>query len=135
MNKPFKIEGLDHVAILAQDPEASVKWYKEVLGLKEYRVPEWKEFPIFMLAGKTGVAIFPNRNKITGKDKIDHFAFNVDHENFVRAQKNLSSMSIHFHFSDHKYFHSIYFKDPDNNTVELTTLVVPENEFYDNLGG
>jgi len=55
----FNIEFLDHVAIRVKDISISANWYKTVLGLKRYQLPEWGEFPIFMLANKTGVALFP----------------------------------------------------------------------------
>ena len=55
----FEIERLDHVAILVSDLEASATWYEKVLGLKRYQLPEWGDYPIFMLAGKAGVALFP----------------------------------------------------------------------------
>ena len=35
-----------------------------------------------------------------------------------------------FEFQDHFYFHSIYTKDPDGHTVELTTIVISEESFY-----
>ena len=89
----FKINCLDHVAIRVKDMEASAKWYHEVLGLKIVKVPEWGDYPWFLLAGKTGIALFPanpkepevplrSRNVI-----IDHFAFNVDNDAFAKARK------------------------------------------------
>jgi len=41
-----------------------------------------------------------------------------------------NELGIAFDFQDHHYFHSIYIKDPDNNTVELTTIVVDPATFY-----
>jgi catechol 2,3-dioxygenase-like lactoylglutathione lyase family enzyme len=46
----IKIEFLDHVAIRVADIEASAKWYEKVLGLKRYQLPEWGDFPIFLLS-------------------------------------------------------------------------------------
>jgi catechol 2,3-dioxygenase-like lactoylglutathione lyase family enzyme len=37
----FNIEFLDHVAIRVKDIRASASWYKTVLGLNEYQLPEW----------------------------------------------------------------------------------------------
>lgn len=59
MASPFKIEFLDHVALRVEDLGASVRWYQEVMGLTPYRLPEWGDYPVFMLSGKTGVALFP----------------------------------------------------------------------------
>ncbi len=132
----FKIEFLDHVAIRVQDIEASADWYKRVLGLKRYKMPEWGDFPIFMLTNKSGVALFPAKIddpelEIKSKNiKIDHFAFNVTRENFKKAISRYEELGVEYNFQDHFYFHSIYTKDPDGHTVELTTIVVEEDSFY-----
>ncbi|WP_298426574.1 VOC family protein [uncultured Kordia sp.] len=132
----FKLDFLDHVAIRVEDMDASVAWYKKVLGLKRYRLPKWGDFPIFMLSGKTGIALFPaNTNdprfdKISKNVKIDHFAFQVSQEAFAKAQKHYQDLGLTYSFQDHHYFHSIYTKDLDEHVVELTTLVVNEKEFY-----
>ncbi len=127
----FEIAHLDHVALIVENLETSIDWYKNVLGLKPYKLPKWGAYPIFMLSGKSGIALFPKKKESIDKRKtIDHFAFNVTNQNFERAQKRLNRFDIKFEFKDHHYFHSIYFKDPDNHTVELTTIVVDEDSFY-----
>ena len=132
----FKIRFLDHVAIRVNDIEVSAEWYSRVLGLKKYQLEEWGPFPIFMLAGKTGIALFPANPDHPALDpksrnvKIDHFAFNVTNADFEKAQKKLQSIGIEYQFQDHHYFHSIYMNDPDGHTVELTTIVVEEDSFY-----
>jgi catechol 2,3-dioxygenase-like lactoylglutathione lyase family enzyme len=132
----FNINFLDHVAIRVKNMNTSIEWYTKVMGLKKYQLEKWGEFPVFMLSGKTGVAIFPaniNNNKLdlSSKNvKIDHFAFNVSNSDFKKAQEYFNSINEPFHFQDHHYFHSIYLKDPDNHTVELTTILVDESSFY-----
>ena len=135
MNK-IEIEFLDHVAIRVADMEASSKWYEKVLGLKRYKLPEWGDFPIFLLSGKSGIALFPADTTDTKLDptsknvKIDHFAFNVTKENFEKAKKRYTQLNLEFIIKDHHYFDSIYTKDLDGHTVELTTIKVNEREFY-----
>ena len=130
------IEFLDHVAIRVKDLNVSAEWYQKVLGLKKYQLPEWGEFPIFLLSGKSGIALFPAILTDTQLEsnsrnlKIDHFAFNVTNENFEKAKKRYTELNLEFNIKDHYYFHSIYTKDPDGHTVELTTIVVDEYEFY-----
>jgi len=132
----FNINFLDHVAIRVNDMAESIAWYKKAFGLKPYSFPEWGEFPVFMLSGKTGIALFPG-NKIDQAElqdnksiRIDHFAFNVSNENYQKAKLHWKALNIEFKEQDHHYFHSIYTKDPDGHDVELTTLVVDESSFY-----
>lgn len=130
------IEFLDHVAIRVRDIEISVNWYKNVLGLKPYTLPKWGEFPIFLLSGKSGIALFPATitdekiDQASRNVKIDHFAFNVTRENFEKARRKYSKLNIEFDIQDHYYFDSIYTKDPDGHIVELTTIKVNEKDFY-----
>jgi len=132
----IEIEFLDHVAIRVADMEASALWYEKVLGLKRYQLPEWGDFPIFLLSGKSGIALFPANTTDTKLDpisknvKIDHFAFNVTNENFEKAKKRYVELNLEFNIQDHIYFDSIYTKDLDGHTVELTTIKVNEQEFY-----
>ena len=134
--KPFNINFLDHVAIRVKDLNVSIAWYSKVLGLKKYQLEKWGEFPVFMLSGKSGIALFPANleheklNLSSRNVKIDHFAFNVSNEGFEKAQSHFKSLGEPFQFQDHHYFRSIYLKDPDNHTVELTTLLVDEADFY-----
>jgi len=132
----FKLDFLDHVAIRVKDMEVSARWYQKVLGLKKYQLEKWGEFPIFMLSGKSGVALFPANSKdpelnaSSHNVKIDHFAFNVTNENFKKARIKYEELGLDYIFKDHFYFHSIYTADPDGHTVELTTLMVDEESFY-----
>ncbi|MCG8326658.1 MAG: VOC family protein [Chitinophagales bacterium] len=136
MNHKIELDFLDHVAIRVKDLEVAADWYEKVLGLKRYQLPEWGPFPIFMLSHKTGIALFPANTAHPSIDpssknvKIDHFAFNVNNENFEKAKKHYVELGLDFNIQDHHYFHSIYTKDPDGHTVELTTIVVDEDEFY-----
>lgn len=134
--KKIKIDFLDHVAIRVKDIEASAVWYEDVLGLTRYQFKEWGAYPIFMLSGKTGVALFPaNEDNSLREDKsasvkIDHFAFNVNRANFEDAKNHLDELGIDFTYQDHHFFESIYFYDPNGHCIELTSLIGEESDFY-----
>ena len=136
MATPFTIDFLDHVALRVNDLEVSARWYEEVLGLTPYHIPEWGAYPIFLLAGKTGVALFPAK---TGEGPsppaaigpgIDHFAFQVSNKSFEKAKAWYAEQKIPYEVQDHHHFLSVYVQDPDGHTVELTTLVGKAADFY-----
>lgn len=132
----LKLDFLDHVAINVKNIEASASWYSKVLNLKKYKLEKWGEYPIFMLSGKAGVALFPSDIDLKDKEidpnsiRIDHFAFNVTQDNFEKAKKRYDELGLTYAIKDHFYFQSIYTKDLDGHTVELTTLMVDEESFY-----
>ncbi|MRH98943.1 VOC family protein [Kriegella sp. EG-1] len=134
MNRMFDIERLDHIAITVSNMEASIAWYEKVLGLKSYKLPKWGEYPIFLLSGNSGIALFPANNQDIDvqakrvKLKIDHFAFNVTKKNLKKAIKHFEELNLDYTFKDHYYYHSIYINDIDGHTVELTSLI-DENSF------
>lgn len=124
----FRLEQIDHVALTVKDVDRSVAWYRDVLGLERRHEEAGGSYPAVMYAGMTGVALFPaaqpgpapapdaRRSAI-----MCHLAFRVDAENFGRAQAALRERNIPFSFEDHGISHSIYFHDPDNYEIEITT--------------
>ena len=130
----IQIEFLDHVALRVANIDVAAAWYQKVLDFKKLRFPAWGEIPVFMMSNACGIALFPANLKdeelsASSKNvKIDHFAFNVTQSNFDKAKKRYETLQLDYHLRDHHYFHSIYTKDPDGHTVELTTLVVDKNK-------
>ncbi|HEU4557790.1 MAG TPA: VOC family protein [Longimicrobium sp.] len=123
----FQIEGIDHVALLVRDVEASVRWYCGVLGLRRLYQEVWGSFPAVVGTGGTSLALFPvasaDPHPPPGPDTIcaRHVAFRVNAANFLAAQAELKRLGIPFEFQDHQAAHSIYFHDPDGHQLEITT--------------
>jgi catechol 2,3-dioxygenase-like lactoylglutathione lyase family enzyme len=125
----MEIEGIDHVAIAVDDVERSIAWYVDVLGFERQHQGRWNGIPAFIGKGTTAIAIFPSRPRDlrtkaqvrAGQPDILHLAFRADRKNFLAAQEELKARGIKFEFEDHEISHSIYFRDPDNYRLEITT--------------
>ena len=116
----MRIEGLDHVAFAVPDQEASIAWYRDVLGLERAFEDAWRGVPAVLAAPDgTGVALF--RPSERNRHGFLHFAFRVDAAGLDEARSRLVEAGIELDEQDHGVARSIYFLDPDGNRVELTT--------------
>ena len=107
-------------------PVASAQWYEKVLGLSRVQPEEWSPFPIMMLAGESGIALFSNGGRpVSDETKQSfHFAFRVEKEGLEALKKQLAQNGVPFTEEDHTYFLSVYFNDPDGYRLEVTMKVL-----------
>jgi catechol 2,3-dioxygenase len=123
----MQLDGIDHVALAVRDVERSAEWYVDVLGFERRYKGMWNGIPVFIGKGDTAIALFPIRERESkiairsNKSGMLHLAFRADARNFGAAQNELNRRGIKFEFEDHEISHSIYFRDPDDNKLEITT--------------
>ncbi|MBR9920619.1 MAG: VOC family protein [Bacteroidetes bacterium] len=126
------IDFLDHIALRVEDLAASAEWYERVLGLKRHQRADWGPFPILLLAGSTGLALFPKKETQIGKENprfADHFAFRISTDQIPVAHAHLEKLGIEFEVQDHPPFRSTYFWDPDGYRVELMAQITSDSYF------
>ncbi len=121
----MELQRLDHVSLNVSDRSRSIAWYRDVLGLAQRGEPRRDDWPVFMGEFGACVALFqaqveaPERQpESTG---LRHVAFMVGADELVRAEARLREHGVEFRFEDHGNARSLYFPDPDRNTIELTT--------------
>lgn len=128
----FEIKRIDRVALTVRDVQRSIAWYRDVFGLERRHEETWGDNPVMMFAGDTALALFQAAGQVQAAPDhrataiMRHVAFQVDRENFVRAQQALRARGIEFQFQDHSISHSIYLRDPDGYELELTTYACDE---------
>lgn len=121
----FTLQHLDHVALRVSDLEVSARWYEKVLRLHRHTEPEWGPFPIMMLAGSTGLALFPAKtNQPSTLPKGDwlvptHFAFKVRPAEFDAVLAHYEELGIDYWLEDHNSILSVFTRDPDGHQVEV----------------
>jgi len=107
--------------------ERSAQWYIDVLGFERLHEGMWDGVPVFIGKGTTALALFPVRLPGTSKSsgpadvRMLHLALRANRKNFLAAQEELKRRGIKFEFQDHEISHSIYFRDPDDHKLEITT--------------
>jgi catechol 2,3-dioxygenase-like lactoylglutathione lyase family enzyme len=125
---PFGVSHIDHVEVFVRHLDSAVKWYGEVLGLRE--IHRWQPEPIFLAAGGTALALFQARAGVPSTPGVrpippplrwHRVAFRTDAAGFAAAQDHLTARGVKFRGPiDHAIGQSIYFEDPDGNPLEVT---------------
>ena len=124
---PFTVDQIDHVEVIVGDIEQSIRWYHDILGLRE--VCRWDPHPVMIGAGGTMLALFRGGDDATtpidGREKSflrwRRVAWRTTPERFQMAQDHLRQCGVSFEGPvDHGRAHSIYFTDPDGHPLEIT---------------
>ena len=121
----MNLEELDHVSLNVGERTRSIAWYRDVLGLEQRNEPTEDAEPVFMGEFGRCIALFqaqvasPERQ--TESVGLRHVALTVD--DLEAAQEHLRGQGVDFRFEDHGNAHSVYFRDPDGHTLELTVYL------------
>jgi len=122
----MKLARLDHVSLNVGDRTRSIKWYRDVLGLEQRNEPTEDAEPVFMGEFGCCIALFQAEVHSPAREPestgLRHVALTVD--DLDRTQEHLRDHGVDFRFEDHGNAHSVYFRDPDGHTIELTTYDV-----------
>ena len=124
MNQTVRIVGHDHVVLVVADPERSLAWYRDELGLQSERETEWRagKVPFLSLRVNSETVIDLLQGERGGVN-MDHFSMRVsDDTDLVAIAESgrfdvVSGPSRIWGALGHGI--GIYIRDPDGNTVEL----------------
>jgi glyoxylase I family protein len=132
MSIPFRIKQIDHVVLRIRDLEASLQFYRDVLGCPVDKVQDkiglWQVragsslidlIPLDGALGRIGGAGPQNEGR-----NVDHFALQLDSFDEAKIHAHLAAHNVTIADSGQRYGAegegpSIYIRDPDGNTVEL----------------
>ena len=118
-------EGVNHVAVIVLELERSVRFYTEVLGMTLTSVAPNRDEPRsthanIALGQGTMLSLFdfPNvtHQAVEGVGGLMHLALSLPRQRFEKIEGSLNANKISYE----RIHDSIYFKDPDGMTLELT---------------
>jgi catechol 2,3-dioxygenase len=128
-----QILGIRHAVIAVRDPERSIKFYTEVLGMELVTFLEDLEMA-FLSFGEhdhdLAVIKVPD-DQCVGSSGIAHIAFEIDGgpEQLQELHARLKARGLETDMTaDHVVTKSLYFLDPDGNRFELFSQVMPQSE-------
>jgi catechol 2,3-dioxygenase len=124
-----RIKKVGHVVLAVHDPERSIKFYTEALGMECVGFMEDMQmgFLAFGAERDHDIAVIkvPDEQPV-GSSGLAHTALEIEggEEGLRELYAKLKSKGINAEFTaDHVMTKSLYFLDPDGNRIELFTQV------------
>jgi catechol 2,3-dioxygenase-like lactoylglutathione lyase family enzyme len=127
MAERVSVTGLDHIVLNVSDPERSLDFYCDTLGLVPERVDEWRHgdvpFPSVRVNSSTIIDLV---TKPRQGENVDHFCLVVQAMDFggLKEQGQLRIVDgPGVRYGARGNGTSIYVRDPDDNVIELRYYV------------
>lgn len=124
MSAEVRIVGHDHVVLNVGDPERSLAWYRDKLGLAPERETEWRagEVPFLSMRVNETTVIDLFVADRTGTN-LDHFSMRVADDVDLEAVAESGEFDVVAGpmriWGAQGHGLGLYVRDPDGNTVEL----------------
>lgn len=117
--------GLDHIVITVADVEASLAWYRDVIGLSTERVEQWRAgevlFPSLRVDASTVIDLLAGERSGTNVDHVALEVTDVDLDELA-ASGALDVVGGPAELWGAKGVgRGLYVRDPDGNVIELRT--------------
>jgi catechol 2,3-dioxygenase-like lactoylglutathione lyase family enzyme len=142
----FRTTGTDHVTLIGSNPEETVAFYRDVLGMRlVLRQPNLDRPDVTHLFFDSGdgrlVTFFvhEDRESVAEQDPdvgaVHHLAFRVDHDRLDAVRDRLAETDHGYSEFDRGAFHALYTRDHNGLTVELVVdkFAIPDDRRADVL--
>jgi catechol 2,3-dioxygenase-like lactoylglutathione lyase family enzyme len=129
--QPVMTGGVDHLALICSDLEATIRFYTEVLGMRLTRILTNRDEPtsthIFLdMGGGNQLAFFDFPEKgpartVRGVGSMHHVALKATPQHFRSLLTTFKEKNIPYSLHGTENAGSVYVRDPDDILVEVTT--------------
>ncbi len=123
--------GVDHLALICSDIEATIRFYTEVLNMRLNRIVQNRDEPtsthIFLdMGGGNQLAFFDcpelgPQPTMRGIGSMHHVALKAEPAQYRAIVATLKERQIQHSIHGTEEHGSVYLRDPDNIMVEITT--------------
>lgn len=116
----MKIIEIDHIHVYVDDIEQAERWYHEILGFaRDNSLYFWFEQggPLVIKNNGASLSLFLRKGQHPGHT----MAFGVGASMMLGLITTLTDKNIPFTVSDHDVSMSVYFSDPSDNKIEITS--------------
>lgn len=133
---------MDHIVLNANDVEAMVRFYRDVLDLAAERLEDYRKgevpFPSLRIHPDTIIDLFPSSmwdSSGTGKGNppnLNHFCLALEKEEWEDLVERLEEHAVRVEegpvarWGAHGRGTSIYFRDPEDNLIEARYYEGPD---------
>jgi catechol 2,3-dioxygenase-like lactoylglutathione lyase family enzyme len=117
----MELQKLEHININVSDLDASVQFYKNILGMKQGERPNFKNPGAWLYLGETAVVHLTHGRSESqaGSGTLDHLAFRAsDLSGFTESLKDKKIEFEERRVPDQQQ-HQVFFEDPDGITIEI----------------
>jgi len=131
VGEPVRTGGVDHLALICSDLEATIHFYTEVIGMRLTRIVQNRDEPtsthIFLdMGGGNQLAFFDFPEKgpartVRGVGSMHHVALKARPEQMRAIVRTLKERGISYSIHGSEEAGSVYVRDPDDILVEVTT--------------
>jgi glyoxylase I family protein len=123
--------GVDHLALICSDLDATIHFYTEMLGMRLMRIVQNRDEPtsthiFFDMGGGNLLAFFDFPEKdtsqtIRGIGSMHHVALKATRDSFQKTLATLEAKGIQYSLHGSREAGSVYLRDPDDILLEITT--------------
>ena len=123
------IRGLAEVVLVVRDLQASIAFYRDVLGLEVISPQDFKGSAFLQAGGgrayvENMIVLAPAKAETPSFAKpqsLHHIGLEIDADTFDAEVARLQGLGLEVRFGKHPFFPSrtVYVNDPDGNEVEL----------------